>query len=124
MDSIVILSANQYNEIAKEKGWSIRVSNYVCTDNIKVLEAQLKEANEKIEQLLERETKLEAYCNAIYECFEKLYDHIPFHVHQFSQLNEIARVLFNQAEISSDITERVKMEIEWEDNENSSMRDC
>ena len=53
----------------------------------------------------------------MYECFKKLYNIIPFKAEQFEMIDDIATALFNQAEIRSNITEMVKMEIKWKDEE-------
>lgn len=73
----------------------------------------MKDLEQKIKELEKRELELEAYCNGLYGCFDKLYTLFPFKVENIDMLSDVATALLNQAEIRVDINERVKMEIEW-----------
>ena len=78
---------------------------------------QTEPLEDRISELEKRELELEAVVQAMFEVFQKLGQYgggIVGSVMYQSGLDELFTELYNSAEVSSDIGERVKIEIEFE----------
>lgn len=70
--------------------------------------------------LEKREIELEASVHCLFEIVEEIYERCPISYPGHNELNELARKIFNNAEVRGNITDLVNISMDYDDENHST----